>query len=190
MASYKSTLRFCPECNNSNWMMGKNEKMELVFTCKVCSNVEVVPMEDTDNDGNPKRIDDLCVFRHDVLFVAKESIIVMPDVIHDPTLPRVYDYDCHVCGHNQAVYYRLSETIVSDAMAIIYVCCECSNWRTEGKEVQYSVPQGKAEQTSALPELDDKAREEVDPDEVEGEKDKPSEGEEEEDDITKAKEPR
>ena len=68
----------------------------------------------------------------------------------------VYDYDCHVCGHNQAshlpsmkhvrlrsemnekkcfrpllpsgspeaVYYRLSETIVSDAMAIIYVCCE------------------------------------------------------------------
>ena len=58
------------------------------------------------------------------------------------------------------------------------------------REVQYSVPQGKAEQTSALPELDDKAREEVDPDEVEGEKDKPSKGEEEEDDITKAKEPR
>lgn len=64
----------------------------------------------------------------------------MPDVIYDPTLPRAYDYDCHICGHNQAVYYRLSETIVSDAMAIIYVCCKCSNWRTEGKEVQYSVP--------------------------------------------------
>ncbi len=37
---------------------------------------------------------------------------------------QVYDYDCHVCGHHQAVYYRLSETIVSDAMAIIYVCCK------------------------------------------------------------------
>ncbi|CAE7419888.1 POLR2I [Symbiodinium sp. CCMP2592] len=144
MASYKSTLRFCPGCNNSNWMMGKNEKMELVFTCKVCGFVEEVSMEKQD-EGDPgssfKRIDDLCVFRHDVLFVAKESIIVMPDVIHDPTLPRVYDYDCHVCGHNEAVFYRLSETIVSDAMAIIYVCCKCSNWRTEGREVQYSVPQ-------------------------------------------------
>lgn len=123
-------------------MMGKNEKMGLVFTCKVCSKVEVVSMDaETDESGNPKKIEDLCVFRHDVLFVAKESIIVMPDVIHDPTLPRVYDYECHACGHNQAVYYRLSETIVSDAMAIIYVCCKCSNWRTEGKEVQYSIPQ-------------------------------------------------
>ncbi|CAE7620366.1 POLR2I [Symbiodinium natans] len=144
MSSYKSTLRFCPGCNNSNWMMGKNEKMELVFTCKVCECMEVVSMEgqDANEAGSKKRMDDLCVFRHDVLFVAKESIIVMPDVIHDPTLPRVYDYDCHVCGHHEAVFYRLSETIVSDAMAIIYVCCKCSNWRTEGREVQYSVPEG------------------------------------------------
>ncbi|CAJ1389570.1 unnamed protein product [Effrenium voratum] len=140
MSSYRAALRFCPDCNNSNWMMGKNEKMELVFTCKVCSKVEVAEMED-DESGGKKRNDDLCVFRHDVLYVAKESIIVMPDIIHDPTLPRVYDYCCHACGHNEAVYYRLSETIVSDAMAIIYVCCRCSNWRTEGKEVQYSVPQ-------------------------------------------------
>merc|ERR1711862_734693 len=85
--------------------------------------------------------DQLCVFRHDVLFVAKESIIVQKDVIFDPTLSRVYDYDCHVCGHKEAVFYRLQETIVSDAMAIIFICCKCSNWRTEGKEVQYSVPE-------------------------------------------------
>eukprot|EP00933_Yihiella_yeosuensis_P058657 TRINITY_DN5928_c4_g1_i1.p1 TRINITY_DN5928_c4_g1~~TRINITY_DN5928_c4_g1_i1.p1 ORF type:complete len:169 (-),score=29.77 TRINITY_DN5928_c4_g1_i1:100-537(-) len=139
MASYKSTLRFCPECNNSNWMMGKNEKLELVFKCQVCTHTEEVELEE-DETGEKKRNENLCVFRHDVLFVAKESIIVQPDIIYDPTLPRVYDYKCHACGYNEAVFYRLSETIVSDAMAIIFVCCRCSNWRTEGKEVQYSAP--------------------------------------------------
>merc|ERR1711972_1193926 len=122
-------------------MGGKNEKLELVFKCKVCGKVEVISTEETTETGEPKKLEDLCVFRHDVLFVAKESIIVMPDIIYDPTLPRVYDYNCHVCGHKEAVFYRLSETIVSDAMAIIFVCCGCSNWRTEGKEVQYSNPE-------------------------------------------------
>mmetsp|Transcript_76387 Transcript_76387/g.215983 ORF Transcript_76387/g.215983 Transcript_76387/m.215983 type:complete len:147 (-) Transcript_76387:26-466(-) len=142
MSSYKATLRFCPICNNSNWMMGKNEKLELVYRCKVCNNIEVLSMEDEeDNDGRAQKMEELCIFRHDVLFVAKESIIVQPDVIYDPTLSRVYDYNCHVCGGNEAVFYRLSESIVSDAMAIIFVCCKCSNWRTEGKEVQYSIPE-------------------------------------------------
>mmetsp|Transcript_153470 Transcript_153470/g.491898 ORF Transcript_153470/g.491898 Transcript_153470/m.491898 type:complete len:149 (-) Transcript_153470:141-587(-) len=142
MASYKSTLRFCPTCNNSNWQMGKNEKMELVFRCKVCAYIKEVGMEDAEAGADePKKHEDLCVFRHDVLFVAKESIIVQPDVIFDPTLPRTYDYKCHNCKHNEAVFYRLSETIVSDAMAIIFVCCACSNWRVEGKEVQYSAPE-------------------------------------------------
>merc|ERR1712217_329844 len=139
---YKATLRFCPTCNNSNWMMGKNEKLELVYKCKVCNSIEVLSMEDEeDEDGRPQKMEELCIYRHDVLFVAKESIIVQPDVIYDPTLSRVYDYDCHVCHNNEAVFYRLSESIVSDAMAIIFVCCNCSNWRTEGKEVQYSVPE-------------------------------------------------
>mmetsp|Transcript_35708 Transcript_35708/g.96910 ORF Transcript_35708/g.96910 Transcript_35708/m.96910 type:complete len:142 (-) Transcript_35708:162-587(-) len=135
MASYKSTLRFCPTCNNSNWMMGKNEEMALVFKCKVCGHTEIAKMEEDEKN------EDLCLFRHDVLFVAKENIIVQNDVIHDPTLSRIYDYNCHVCNFNEAVFYKLSETIVSDAMAIIFVCCRCSNWRTEGKDVQYSTPE-------------------------------------------------
>lgn len=28
---------------------------------------------ETDESGNPKKIEDLCVFRHDVLFVAKDN---------------------------------------------------------------------------------------------------------------------
>merc|ERR1719436_1277778 len=101
-------------------------------------------MEDEDEGGQGSNNKELCIFRHDVLFVAKENIIVQPDVIHDPTLSRIYDYDCHVCGHHEAVFYKLSETIVSDAMAIIFVCCGCSNWRTEGKDVQYSTPEERA----------------------------------------------
>ncbi|CAK9085663.1 DNA-directed RNA polymerase II subunit RPB9 (RNA polymerase II subunit B9) (DNA-directed RNA polymerase II subunit I) [Durusdinium trenchii] len=114
MASYKSTLRFCTEPRE--FSTGPR-----TVTCERC-------LFGFPTLGVPKDLEKRSV-------LMQESIIVMPDVIHDPTLPRVYDYDCHVCGHNQAVYYRLSETIVSDAMAIIYVCCECSNWRTEGKEV-------------------------------------------------------
>mmetsp|Transcript_25435 Transcript_25435/g.38645 ORF Transcript_25435/g.38645 Transcript_25435/m.38645 type:complete len:152 (+) Transcript_25435:126-581(+) len=138
MASYKSTLRFCPKCNMSNWKMGKNENMELMFKCNVCEYEEGVNMEEDDeaDGGQGKKHEDLCVYRRDVLFVAKESIIVQPDIIYDPTLPRTYDYDCHNCHHNEAVFYRLSETIVSDAMAIIFVCCNCSQWKVEGKDVQ------------------------------------------------------
>ena len=29
---------------------------------------------EADESGNPKKIEDLCVFRHDVLFVAKENM--------------------------------------------------------------------------------------------------------------------
>mmetsp|Transcript_2209 Transcript_2209/g.4937 ORF Transcript_2209/g.4937 Transcript_2209/m.4937 type:complete len:144 (-) Transcript_2209:108-539(-) len=140
MASYRSALRFCPICNNSNWMMGKNESMELVFKCKSCGQVEVGAMEEGAKN------EELCVFRHDVLFVAKENIVVRDDVIYDPTLSRIYDYNCHVCHHNEAVFYRVAETIVSDAMAIIFVCCNCSNWRTEGKDVQYSTPEERERQ--------------------------------------------
>merc|ERR1712050_693948 len=91
---------------------------DLVLKCNVCSNIQTVSMDLEDGEEMTQaKKDQLCVFRHDVLFVAKESIIVQKDVI-----------------------YRLQETIVSDAMAIIFVCCGCSNWRVEGKEVQYSVP--------------------------------------------------
>mmetsp|Transcript_32632 Transcript_32632/g.74565 ORF Transcript_32632/g.74565 Transcript_32632/m.74565 type:complete len:146 (-) Transcript_32632:33-470(-) len=141
MSSYRASLRFCTTCNNANWQMGKNERLELVYKCKVCGHVDVLSFEDEEEGGEPKKLEELCIFRHDVLFVAKESIMVQPDVIYDPTLPRVYDYSCHVCGHNEAVFYRLSETIISDAMAIIFVCCRCSNWRTEGKDTQYSNPE-------------------------------------------------
>ena len=31
-------------------------------------------VQDGEESGNKRRIDDLCVFRHDVLFVAKDSL--------------------------------------------------------------------------------------------------------------------
>merc|ERR1719313_2066499 len=125
--------------------MGKNERLELVYTCKVCGYIEGVALdedlpEDLDDEARAKllrdRKENMCLFRHDVLYVAKESIRVEPSVIHDPTLARDYDYFCHACGHNEAVFYRLPESIVSDAMAIVFVCTKCTSWRTEGKEVQ------------------------------------------------------
>merc|ERR1719201_672441 len=84
-----------------------------------------------------ERKENMCLYRHDVLYIAKESIRIEPSVIYDPTLARDYDYDCHACGHNEAVFYRLAESIVSDAMAIVFVCVRCASWRTEGKEVQH-----------------------------------------------------
>mmetsp|Transcript_39797 Transcript_39797/g.69925 ORF Transcript_39797/g.69925 Transcript_39797/m.69925 type:complete len:170 (-) Transcript_39797:36-545(-) len=137
MSSYKSTLKFCPKCNNSNWRMGKNDRLELANTCKVCGYIEVLQMDDEEEGQERKKMQELCIFRHDVLYVAKESIRVEPGVIYDPTLPRIYDYKCHACHHNEAVFYRLSEAIISDAMAIIFVCTNCTSWQTEGKEVQY-----------------------------------------------------
>merc|ERR550514_1166070 len=73
-----------------------------------------------------------CVHRRDLTFVAKEAIQVTSDVVHDPTLPRDKNFDCHICGNNEAVFYRLAESIVDDAMALVFVCCNCYAWKTDG----------------------------------------------------------
>lgn len=71
----------------------KSEKDELVYHCRVCNLKETVSLDEADYESKEALAAQLCVHRHDLTYVAKEAIIVQPDVVHDPTLPRVYTYD-------------------------------------------------------------------------------------------------
>ena len=53
--------------------------MEVGSTCTFLKGAKFISLlcvffrlQEADDSGNPKKIEDLCVFRHDVLFVAKE----------------------------------------------------------------------------------------------------------------------
>ncbi len=128
--SMSAILKFCPDCNNL--LTPKEERVKgvsgshfLVYTCRSCPHVERADME---------ALEDLIVYRRDVHFTQKEKLMIRPDVIHDPTLSRTEVFECHHCPSNVAVFWQLPESQQEDAMALIFVCTGCKNWRLEGKK--------------------------------------------------------
>lgn len=120
---YRAVFIFCPECNNLLQPNENKDNRRLQYRCRNCTYTR-------ESVG----VDEACVHRRDINFVAKEDIVVPADIIYDPSLARNYNYECEHCPGTEAVFYRLPESIVSDAMALIFVCCQCGNWRREGKE--------------------------------------------------------
>ncbi|CAD7958514.1 unnamed protein product [Amoebophrya sp. A25] len=122
---YRAVFLFCPECNNLLQPNEDKHLRKLVYRCRNCTY------------SRPARegvVEEQCVHRRDITFIAKEDIVVPEGVIYDPSLARNYNYSCDHCDGTEAVFYRLAESIVSDAMALIFVCCKCGHWRREGKE--------------------------------------------------------
>ena len=69
--SYRASLRFCS--------VGKNEKMELVYRCRVYNLIETPSMDD---EGNMlKKTDSTCIFRHDVLSLLQGEVSFKMSVI-------------------------------------------------------------------------------------------------------------
>lgn len=122
---YRAVFLFCPHDNCMLTPTEDKELQRLIYRCRVCS---------YRRDANTERVEEMCVHRRDINFVAKEDVVVPPDVVNDKSLPRIYTYECPYCDCKEAVFYRLPEAIVSDAMAIIFVCAGCRNWKREGKE--------------------------------------------------------
>ena len=69
--SYRASLRFCS--------VGKNEKMELVYRCRVYNLIETLSMDD---EGNMlKKTDSTCIFWHDVLSLLQGEVSFKMSVI-------------------------------------------------------------------------------------------------------------
>jgi len=76
----------------------------------------------------------MCVHRRDVSFTYREKTKIRPDVIHDPTLSRTFDYHCNMCPNTEAVFWQLPESQQDDALALMFVCTGCGTARKEGKQ--------------------------------------------------------
>lgn len=118
-------IRFCPDCSNILEHRENVRKRVLQYACRTCNYVE---------SCDQTSADDLCVYRRDVSYTYRESIRIPPDVIHDPTLSRTFEYHCQNCPNTEAVFWQLPESHQSDALALIFVCTGCGTARTEGKQ--------------------------------------------------------
>lgn len=119
------TLKFCPHCNNILQPTEDRKSQTLHFACRSCPHTEAATPEDSA---------DAIVHQRDVRLKSKENLTITPEVIHDPTLSRTVNYDCHNCSAHEAVFWQLPEGLQEDAMALIFVCVGCGAWRQEGKK--------------------------------------------------------
>ena len=116
-----AAVKFCPGCNNL--LNPKETKDALTYVCRSCSYGE-----------KATNAAELVVHRRDVHHLQKEKLHVPADVIHDPTLSRTENFRCEHCPNSAAVFWQLPEAQQEDAMALIFVCTACCQWRLEGKQ--------------------------------------------------------
>lgn len=69
----------------------------------------------------------------DFFSLTSELSRIVPDVIHDPTLPRTKEHPCPSCGHKEAVFFQGQSRRAEDDMRLYYVCTEpkCTHKWTE-----------------------------------------------------------
>ncbi len=65
--------------------------------------------------------------------LISELARIVPDVIHDPTLPRTKEHPCPQCGHKEAVFFQGQSRRAEDDMRLYYVCTDskCTHKWTE-----------------------------------------------------------
>lgn len=66
-------------------------------------------------------------------YSSSELARIVPDVIHDPTLPRTKEHHCKKCGHTEAVFFQGQSRRAEDDMRLYYVCTDpkCTHKWTE-----------------------------------------------------------
>ncbi|CAH8429590.1 unnamed protein product [Schistosoma mattheei] len=65
--------------------------------------------------------------------LMSELALIVPDVVHDPTLPRTEDHICRRCGKQEAVFFQSQTLKAEENMRLYYVCTnvECLHKWTE-----------------------------------------------------------
>ncbi|PFH34615.1 DNA-directed RNA polymerase II RPB9 [Besnoitia besnoiti] len=123
------SMMFCPECNNMLYPKEDKEKRQLQFLCRQC-----------DYSRYPKKTDiaQHIVDRTNFNYKSKEDIVISSELSKDPTLGRVFDWQCRRCKGVGGVFYQLPERVAEDAMTLVYVCTrvDCGAWEIQQPDVQ------------------------------------------------------
>eukprot|EP01068_Selenidium_serpulae_P001710 Selendium_serpulae@DN1849_c0_g1_i1.p1 len=122
-------LQFCPECANLMYPFENVDEKKLVLCCRSCN----YGMEADPSDPNS-----FCTDRQNFNFRSEEDVnsYIVKGLVDDPTLPRMYHWECQECKKRGAVFFQLPERVKSDAMTLVFVCLDrqCTFYQMLGKE--------------------------------------------------------
>uniref|UniRef100_A0A915JBY8 TFIIS-type domain-containing protein n=1 Tax=Romanomermis culicivorax TaxID=13658 RepID=A0A915JBY8_ROMCU len=112
-------IKFCPECNNMLYPKEDKENRILLYACRNCEHKQAA--------DNP------CIYVNKLMREIDELTQIVPDVIHDPTLPKTQDHPCPRCSHREAVFFQAQSIRAEDEMRLYYVCTNqsCTHRWTE-----------------------------------------------------------
>ncbi|OXG29744.1 DNA-directed RNA polymerase II subunit RPB9 [Cryptococcus neoformans Ze90-1] len=111
------TLKFCGECNNLLYPKSDNNAKVLLYQCRNCNYTENAAIE-------PGMAG--CVYKHDLLTVAREQPGETKDLDTDPTLQRS-DIECPACHHHGAVFFQDQGRRITTNMTLFYYCTNCKH---------------------------------------------------------------
>ena len=112
-------IRFCQECNNMLYPKEDRENKVLLYACRNCDYKQIA-------ENN-------CVYVNKITHDIDELSRIVPEVVHDPTLPRTKDHPCPKCHHKEAVFFQGQSRRAEDDMKLYYVCTDskCAHKWTE-----------------------------------------------------------
>ncbi|KAK4688510.1 DNA-directed RNA polymerase II subunit RPB9, partial [Tremellales sp. Uapishka_1] len=121
------SLKFCGECNNLLYPKSDNNAKILLYACRNCNYTENA----TADFGSAP-----CVYKNDLLTVAREQAGETKDLDTDPTLQRS-DIQCPQCGQHGAVFYQDQGKRITTNMTLFYYCTHCKhNFRDPNVKVR------------------------------------------------------
>ncbi|EIW70563.1 DNA-directed RNA polymerase II subunit RPB9 [Tremella mesenterica] len=112
-----AALRFCGDCNNLLYPRSDNNAHVLLYMCRNCQYTE---------NAIPEPGFAPCVYKNDLLTVAREQAGEIRDLDNDPTLQRS-NIQCPHCQKNGAVFYQDQALRVTTNMTLFYVCVHCKH---------------------------------------------------------------
>lgn len=112
-------IRFCQECNNMLYPKEDRENKILLYACRNCDYKQIA-------ENN-------CVYVNKITHDIDEISRIVPEVVHDPTLPRTRDHPCPKCNHKEAVFFQGQSRRSDEDMKLYYVCTsgQCAHRWTE-----------------------------------------------------------
>jgi len=112
-------IKFCQECNNMLYPKEDKDNKVLLYACRNCDYKQIA-------DNN-------CVYVNKITHDIDELARIVPEVIHDPTLPRTKEHPCPRCGHKEAVFFQGQSRRSEEDMRLYYVCTDtkCTHKWTE-----------------------------------------------------------
>ncbi|RSH88932.1 DNA-directed RNA polymerase II core subunit rpb9 [Saitozyma podzolica] len=111
------SLKFCGECNNLLYPKSDNNSKVLLYQCRNCAYAENAIEE----PGLAA-----CVYKNDLLTVAREQAGETKDLETDPTLQRS-NIECPNCHQHGAVFYQDQARRITTNMTLFYYCVHCKH---------------------------------------------------------------